>query len=55
MNFITNMAEFEAAKEQVVDYIISERRDDDERMEHLVTEMEMFVLRVDSPFTETIH
>ena len=55
MNFITNMEEFEAAKEQVTDYIISGRRDDDERMERLITEMEVFTLLIDSPYTETIH
>ena len=45
--FITNMDEFRAAQEQVVEYIVSERRDDNERIEQLVTEMELFVLRED--------
>lgn len=45
--FITNMYEFRAAQEQVVDYVVSERHDDNERIEQLVTEMELFVLRED--------
>lgn len=45
--FITNMDEFRAAQEQVVDYVVSERHDDNERIEQLVTEMELFVLRED--------
>jgi len=55
MEFITNMVEFRAAQEQVTEYIISGRRDDDERMERLVTEMEMFTLRIDSEYTRTLH
>ena len=45
--FITNIDEFRAAQEQVVDYVVSERHDDNERIEQLVTEMELFVLRED--------
>lgn len=45
--FITNLVEFRAAQDQVVDYVISERNDENERIEQLVTEMEMFVLRED--------
>lgn len=47
MNFITNMDEFRAAQNQVVDYVMSERNDENERIEQLVTEMELFVLRED--------
>jgi hypothetical protein len=55
MDFITNMDEFRAAQEQVIDYIMSGRRDDDERMERLVTEMEMFTLRIDTECMRTLH
>ena len=53
--FITNMDEFRAAQEQVVEYIVSERRDENERMEQLVTEMEMFVLRENLISSKDLH
>lgn len=53
--FITNMEEFEAARDQVIEYVESGRRDDDVRIEQLVTEMEMFSLRCEWPETETLH
>jgi len=45
MNFITNQAEFDAAQEQILDYIDAGRRDDDARIEQLITEIELFVVR----------
>lgn len=47
MEFITNRIEFEAAKEQVADYVISGGGtvEDDRRIDLLIDEMERYVLR----------
>ena len=55
MSFITNMEEYEAAKDQVVEYVMLNRHDDDKRIEQLITEMELFVLNIGIPEHEVMH
>ena len=44
-NFITNADEFEAAQQQILEYIESGREDDEIRIGNLILEIELYVLR----------
>ena len=44
-NFITNVDEFEAAQQEILDYIESGDENDEERIGNLILEIELYVLR----------
>lgn len=44
-NFITNIDEFNAAQQQVIDYVNAGRRDNEAQMTQLIDEMKLFILR----------
>lgn len=44
-NFITNVDEFEAAQQEILEYIESGREDEEVRIGNLILEIELYVLR----------
>ena len=45
LHFITTLEEFKVAQQELMDYIIAGRKDDDKRMEMLLAETEAYVRR----------